>query len=360
MLHVQAVIKEKVDKIYILKNGKILIYQKDKHILCVINQNTFMKEFSLDIKNKLDDLIILSTGNIAVSVGESVFIHKIDKKEFQEIKLTIKKRNLRSFYFRENFIPDFIKAKCGEYENAKYLLILKRIPFDDSKYGLYNCDSIIDIFYLNKDEQYSFKKSVTFPVEIKGRMLYNNNYLLIHGIQGGNPMTTTYSVYSFDLENKKTKELNTMSFFNEKHKLYFISDNKVLHYYTEFRKSYIYIYNLENNNETISKTIENKDNYKVEYLNNNEKYIYFILVKEKEDNEEEEEEKLIADNELSFYKYNYNLNLIEEIKCSYKSKIGFNKVITIKSNFNLLILYGFNKMVILREENLLDNEKDKI
>jgi hypothetical protein len=79
MLHVQTVIKEKVDKIYILKNGKILIYQKDKPTLCVMNQYTFKKEFSLDIKNKLDDLIILSTGNIALSVGESVFIHKINK-----------------------------------------------------------------------------------------------------------------------------------------------------------------------------------------------------------------------------------------------------------------------------------------
>jgi hypothetical protein len=90
-------------------------------------------------------------------------------------------------------------------------------------------------------------------------MLYNNNYLLIHGIEGDNPMTTEYHVYSFDLENKKEKRLNTMSFFNEKHKLYFISDNKVLHYYTEFGKNKIYIYNLENNNESTSKTIENKD-----------------------------------------------------------------------------------------------------
>jgi hypothetical protein len=147
-----------------------------------------------------------------------------------------------------------------------------------------------------------------------------------------------------------------MSFFNEKHKLYFISDNKVLHYYTEFGKNKIYIYNLENNNESTSKTIENKDKYKVEYLHNNEKYIYFVLVKEKEDYEEEE--KLIADNELSFYKFNYNLNLIEEVKCSNKAKIIFNKVITMKLHFNLLILYGFNKMVILREENLLDNLLD--
>ena len=29
-----------------------------------------------------------------------------------------------------------------------------------------------------------------------------------------------------------------------------------------------------------------------------------------------------------------------------------------KLHFNLLILYGFNKMVILREENLLDNLLD--
>jgi hypothetical protein len=36
-------------------------------------------------------------------------------------------------------------------------------------------------------------------------MLYNNNYLLIHGIEGDNPMTTEYHVYSFDLENKKEK-----------------------------------------------------------------------------------------------------------------------------------------------------------
>ena len=60
MSQVQVVIKEKVDKIYILKDNRILIYKKDQHILYVMNsQNTFMKEIQLKLNNKLDDLIIL-------------------------------------------------------------------------------------------------------------------------------------------------------------------------------------------------------------------------------------------------------------------------------------------------------------
>lgn len=211
MSQVLAVIKEKVDKIYILKDNSILIYEKDVHIIYVMNKNTFMKEKTLKLENKLDDLIILSNGNIAISIGESIFIYKIDNEDFrliQEIKLDIKKNNLRSFYdYGKKFIPDFIKAKCIEYKSGKLLLILKRIPFDDSKYGLYNCKSIIDIFSLNNNNYYSFTKSIKFPIGVKGRMLYNNNnnYLIIHGIQGANPMTTSYSVYSFDLENQKEK-----------------------------------------------------------------------------------------------------------------------------------------------------------
>ena len=77
-------------------------------------------------------------------------------------------------------------------------------------------------------------------------MLYNNNnnYLIIHGVKGANPMSTSFGVYSFDLEKQKEKKLNYMSYFNEKHKLFFISDNKVLHYYTEFSTTTINIYNL--------------------------------------------------------------------------------------------------------------------
>jgi hypothetical protein len=53
MSQVQAVIKEKVDKIYILKDNRILIYKKDQHILYVMNsQNTFMKEIQLKLNNK--------------------------------------------------------------------------------------------------------------------------------------------------------------------------------------------------------------------------------------------------------------------------------------------------------------------
>lgn len=361
MSQVQAVIKEKVDKIYILKDNRILIYKKDQHTLCVMNnQNTFMKEIKLELNNKLDDLIILSNGNIVISIGESVYIYKIDKKDFkliQKIKLEIKKRGLRSFYdYGEEFIPDFTKAKCCEYKNGKYLLILKRIPIDDSKYGLYNYSSIIDIFSLKKEDCYSFTKSIKFPLGVCGRMLYNNynNYLIIHGVVGSNPMTTGYVVYLFDLENQKEKKLNSMSFFNEKHKLYFISNNKVLHYYIDFNKCKINIYDLENNKESISKTIENKNNYKIEYLYNNEKYIYFYLVKKKNKYEKEE---LIPDNELTFYKYNFNFDLIEEAHCPYNAKFGYNNIIKIKPN--LLILYGLNEMVILKGENSLDNKKEK-
>jgi hypothetical protein len=144
-----------------------------------------------------------------------------------------------------------------------------------------------------------------------------------------------------------------MSYFNEKHKLYFISNNKVLNYYTEFRECIINIYNLENN-ESISKKIENDDNYKVEYLYNNEEFIYFYLVKTKD---EDDKKELIPDNELTFYKYNYNFDLIEKTKCPYNMKIGYKKIIKIKPN--LLILYGLNGMVVLGGENSLDNQKEK-
>jgi hypothetical protein len=163
-------------------------------------------------------------------------------------------------------------------------------------------------------------------------------------------MSTSYSVYLFDLENEKVKKLNTMSYFNEKHKLYFISNNKVLHYYTEFRECNINIYNLEKNNESISRKIKNDDNYKVEYIYNNEKYIYFYLVKTKDKYDKKE---LIPDNKLTFYKYNYNLDLIDVPRRPYNVKIGFNKIIRVKPN--LLILYGLNEMVILRGENLFEN-----
>ena len=324
-----------------------------------MNQITFMKEITLELKNKIDHLIILSSGNIAICIGEYVFIYKIDKNEFkliQKIKLSIEKRKLRSYYhYGKKFIPDFIKAKCIEYKNGKFLLVLKRIPFDDSKYGLYNCSSIIDIFSLNEKESYSFIKSVKFTCEVKGRMLYNNNnnYLIIHGVKGANPMTTSYGVYSFDLEKQEEKELNYMSYFNEKHKLFFISDNKVLHYYTEFNTTTINIYNLGKNNEIISKKKENKDNYNIDYLFNNEKYIYFVLVKQKDKFNEKE---LNSSNELTFYKYDYNLELIEEAKSSYNAKIEYNKVIKVQSN---LILYGNNETVILKGVNSLDDKSGK-
>ena len=194
---------------------------------------------------------------------------------------------------------------------------------------------------------------MSFPNDIQGRMLYDNinNNLIIHGIQGANPMSTRYSVYLFNIENQKEKHLNTMSFFNEKHKLIFIANNQVLHYYTDFSTSIVYIYNLKSDNKPIEKKIENKNNYKIEYLFNNEKFIYFILLNKKDD------EQLIPDNELTFYKYNFNLDLIDTVKISYNAKIGFNKAIKVKSNF--LILYGFNNMVILRGKNSSDNNKGK-
>ena len=354
MLQVIAVIKDTVDKIYILKDNRILIYKKNAQILYVMNKNTFKKEATLKLINKLDDLIILSNGNIAISINTSIFIYKIDKTDFkliQEIKLAIEKRNLRSYYnYGKENIPDFLKAKCAEYKNGQYLLILKRIPFDDSKYGLYNCFSKIDIFSLKKDENYSLEKTINFSIEAQGRMLSDNmnNNLIIHGVQGTNPMSTRYSVYIFNLENQKERELNSMSYFNEKHKLFFISNNKILHYYTEFDKSFVYIYDIENNDKPISKTIENKDNYKIDYLYNNEKFIYFVSVKKKK---EDQDDKLI------FYKFNFNLDLIDEFKCSLGKKIGFNKVIKIKSN--LLILFGINEMVLLRADNSSNDKKEK-
>ena len=356
MLQVIAVIKDTVDKIYILKDNRILIYKKKDQFLYVMNKNTFKKEATLKLINNLDDLIILSNGNIAISISTSIFIYKVDKTDFkliQEIKLAIEKRNLRSFYnYGKENIPDFLKAKCTEYKKGKYLLILKRLPFDDSKYGLYNCFSKIDIFSLKKDENYSLEKTINFPIGVQGRMLCDNinNNLIIHGVQGANPMSTHYSVYVFNLENQKERELNSMSYFNEKHNLFFISNNKILHYYTEFSTSFVYIYNIENNNKPISKKIENKDNYKIDYLYNNEKFIYFVSVKKKKEDE-------IQDDKLIFYKFNFNLDLIDEFKCSLGKKIGFNKAIKIKSN--LLILFGINEMVLLRADNSSNDKKEK-
>ena len=60
-------------------------------------------------------------------------------------------------------------------------------------------------------------------------------------------MSTRYSFYSFDLEKKKEKN-NIMSYFSDKHKLVFISNNK-----------------------PISKKKENRRNYKLDYLYNNKK-----------------------------------------------------------------------------------------
>ena len=68
-------------------------------------------------------------------------------------------------------------------------------------------------------------------------------------------------------------------------------------------------------------------------------------------------EKLFHDNKLTFCKYNFNLDLIDTVKISYNAKIGFNKAIKIKSN--LLILYGFNDMVIIRGKNSSDHKKEK-
>ena len=66
-------------------------------------------------------------------------------------------------------------------------------------------------------------------------------------------MSTRYSVYLFNIENQKEIHLNTMSFFNEKHKLIFIANNKVLHYYTDFSTSIVYTYNLKSDNKPIEK-----------------------------------------------------------------------------------------------------------
>ena len=66
-----------------------------------------------------------------------------------------------------------------------------------------------------------------------------------------------------------------------------------------------------------------------------------------------DKKKLIPDNKLTFYKYNYNLDLIDVPRRPYNVKIGFNKIIRVKPN--LLILYGLNEMVILRGENLFEN-----
>ena len=350
MIQIESVVKQKVDEIFILKDNRILIYNKDDNIIFVMNQDSFKNEIQYKIKNKINDLIILSNGNIAISIGESVHIYQINKNEFkliQNIKLEIEKKNRMSDY-RDEYIPDFTEAKCGEYKNGKYLLILKRMPFDDSKYGLYNYNSIIDVFSLNEKNYYSFVKTIKFGHEIRGRMSYNNNYLIIHGSQGANPMSSSYWVYLYDLENEVEKELNYMSYFSEYHKLYFISNNKVLHYYTEF-EYYINIYNLENN-EKISKKINEKDNHKIEYVSHNEKYIIFLLIKSEDVDENPEEE-------LTFYKFDYNLNLIEELKFPCDIKMGFENVIKIKTN--LLVLYGKDEMIFINHKNSSDNKNKK-
>ena len=71
----------------------------------------------------------------------------------------------------------------------------------------------------------------------------------------------------------------------------------------------------------------------------------------------DDDKKFIPDNELTFYKYNFNLALIDNVKISYNAKIGFNKAIKVKSN--LLILYVFNEMVILRGKNTSGSKKEK-
>ena len=161
-------------------------------------------------------------------------------------------------------------------------------------------------------------------------------------------MSSSYWVYLYDLENEVEKELNYMSYFSEYHKLYFISNNKVLHYYTEF-EYYINIYNLENN-EKISKKINEKDNYKIEYVCHNEKCIIFLLIKSKDVYENVEEE-------LTFYKFDYNLNLIEELKFPCDIKMGFENVIKIKTN--LLVLYGKDEMIFINHKNSSDNKNKK-
>ena len=354
MSQIQAVVKENINKIYILKDKRILIlYNNENSTIIIMNQNTFIKEIKYEINAKINDLIILSNGNFAISFNKLIQIFQINKNDFtlvQEIKIQIEKESINYFFsFME--LPEFTKAKCAEYKNGKYFLILKRIPFDESKYGLYNYSSIVDIYSLTKKDYYSYTKSVSLKFEIKGKILCNNNYLIIHGIKGANPMTTLYYIYLYDIENEKETKLNDVRYFNEKHELYFISNNKLLHYYIEGFDYFINIYNLENNKLISKKFLKNI--VQIKYIFDNEKFIYFLLIEKTEKEKKNEKEE----NKLRYYKYDYNINLIEEMKSPINIQSGYENVIKIKQN--CLLLYGKKQMMFLQNKNLLNNKKEK-
>ena len=172
MSQIQAVVKENINKIYILEDKRILIlYNNENSTIIIMNQNTFIKEIKYEINAKINDLIILSNGNFAISFNKLIQIFQINKNDFtlvQEIKIQIEKESINYFFsFME--LPEFTKVKCAEYKNGKYFLILKRIPFDESKYGLYNYSSIVDIYSLTKKIIIPIQNQYHYNLKLKGK-----------------------------------------------------------------------------------------------------------------------------------------------------------------------------------------------
>ena len=324
-LQVKVIIHQSIDKMLILKDQRILIlfYNNDNTIILVLNKKTYKKEIEFRILNtKINDLIILSNGNLVISYNKCVQIYKINKKDLkliQEIKINIEEsKQFEEFNYYNEFLFQkpkfgFSEAKCGEYKNGQYLVILKLITYDISKYGIYNYCSKFDIYSLTEKNNYSYIKS-TGSIYIEGHILYNNKYIILHGVHGANPMSTRYEIYSYDIENEKTIDLNCVRFFNEKHEFFFLSKNKLLHYYKESFDFFIFVYDLEKN-EKILET--NLGETKIKYICNNEQYIYFLFNSTKKKEYEQEEQEEQEDNNLDkliFYKYDYNMKLIEEYK----------------------------------------------
>ena len=369
-IQIKTIIKAKISKIFILKDKRfLLLCKRGFPSISVMNNRNFKKEIEFKINKQINDLILLSNGNLLISFDKKVYIYKINKNNFeliQEIEIQIKEGEEdeeEEYSFRgtvfcdERELPKFTKAKFVEYKNENTLLILKRIPINESKYGIYDYKSIIDIYSLTENKNYSYTKSLP-KIYCMGKILSNNNNLIIHGRCGSNPMGMSYSISLYNLENEKEHNINCVEFFNEKHELYFISNNKLLHYYKKTFDFFIYIYNLENNENIteIKKEIKNK----IKYIYNNEKYIFFYYDSTEEKGVTyyvEEDHTKKNKNQLIFYKYDYNLNLIEEIRNIINIQIFFQKIIRVKKN--CILLYEKDKMIILEDRNLPNNKNSK-
>ena len=47
MIQIESIVKQKVDEIFILKDNRILIYNKDDNIIFVMNQDSFKKKYNM-------------------------------------------------------------------------------------------------------------------------------------------------------------------------------------------------------------------------------------------------------------------------------------------------------------------------